>query len=200
MSKQEFLLALRGALADLPEADLRASLDYYAEIIDDRMEEGMDETEAVASLGSVVAAAEQILLDMPLPTLVKARVKPKRKLRAWEIVLLSVGAPVWFPILLALAVVVLAVYIVFWSVVVCFYAADLCLAAGFAAGVACAVMLFVTGKSMVAITMLGAGLACAGLAIFGFFGCNAIARGMIWLSRKLWRGIKFCFIRKEETA
>ena len=44
MNKQEFLLALRGALSDLPEADIKASLDYYAEIIDDQMEEGITET------------------------------------------------------------------------------------------------------------------------------------------------------------
>ena len=41
MNKQEFLLALRGALAGLSEADIRASLDYYTEIIDDQMEEGI---------------------------------------------------------------------------------------------------------------------------------------------------------------
>ena len=114
MNKQEFLLALRGALAGLSEADIRASLDYYTEIIDDQIEEGITETDAVASLGSVVTVAEQILMDMPLPKLVKARVKPKRRLRAWEIVLIAVGSPVWVPILLAMAVVVLAVSIVLW--------------------------------------------------------------------------------------
>ena len=199
MNKQEFLLALRGALSTLPEADIRASLDYYAEIIDDRMEEGIPETEAVASLGSVVAAAEQILLDMPLPKLVKARVKPKRKLRAWEIVLIAVGSPVWFPILLTLAVVVLAVYIVLWAVAVSLYAADIGIGAGFVAGVAGTVLLFVMGHPASALALLSAGLVCGGLAIFGFFGCNAAAKGIWRLGKMMWRGIKSCFIRKEEA-
>lgn len=197
MNKQEFLLALRGALSALPEADIRASVDYYAEIIDDRMEEGIPEAEAVASLGSVVAAAEQILLDMPLPKLVKARVKPKRKLRAWEIVLLAVGSPVWFPILLALAAVVLAVYIVLWAVAVSLYAADIGVGAGLAAGVAGAVLLFVMGHPASALALLSAGFVCGGLAIFGFFGCNAAAKGIWRLGKLMWRGIKSCFIRKE---
>ena len=199
MNKQEFLLALRGALNALPEADIRASLDYYAEIIDDRMEEGISEVEAVASLGSVVAAAEQILLDMPLPKLVKARVKPKRKLRAWEIVLIAVGSPVWFPILLALAVVVLAVYIVLWAVAVSLYAADIGIGAGFVAGVAGTVLLLVMGHPASALALLSAGIVCGGLAIFGFFGCNAAAKGIWRLGKLMWRGIKSCLIKKEEA-
>ena len=199
MNKQEFLLALRGALSALPEADIRASLDYYAEIIDDRMEEGIPETEAVASLGSVVAAAEQILLDMPLPKLVKARIKPKRKLRAWEIVLIAVGSPVWFPILLALAAVVLAVYIVLWAVAVSLYAADIGVGAGSVAGVAGAALMFVMGHPASALALLSAGFVCGGLMIFGFFGCNAAAKGIWRLGKLMWRGIKSCFIRKEEA-
>ena len=39
MKKNEFLAELRGRLAGLSEADLNRSLDYYAEMIDDRMED-----------------------------------------------------------------------------------------------------------------------------------------------------------------
>jgi uncharacterized membrane protein len=197
MNKQEFLLALRGALAGLSEADIRVSLDYYTEIIDDQMEGGITEADAVASLGSVVTVAEQILMDMPLPKLVKARVKPKRRLRAWEIVLIAVGSPVWFPILLALVIVVLAVYIVLWSVVISLYAADLSLTAGALAGIAGCAVLAATGHIAPALLFVGAGLACAGLAIFGFLGCNATAKGVFLLGKLIWRGIKACFVRKK---
>ncbi len=199
MNKQEFLSALSDRLSGIPEADRQESLDYYAEIIEDMTEGGQSEAEAVASLGSVDAVAEGILMDMPLPKLVKARVKPKRRLRAWEIVLLAVGAPVWFPILLALGAVVLSVYIVLWSVVVSFYAADVGIGAGFLGGLAGSALLFALGDPVVALILLGAGLVCAGLAIFGFFGCNAAAKGVIWLGKMIWRGIKACFIKKEEA-
>lgn len=197
MNKQEFLLALRGALADLPEADIKASLDYYAEIIDDQMEEGISEADAVASLGSVVAVAEQILLDMPLPKLVKARVKPKRRLRAWEIVLIIVGSPVWFPILLALAAVALAVYVVLWSLVVSIYAVDVALAACLLGGLGGGVGLFIAGNPFSALFLLGAGLVCGGLSIFLFFGCKAATKGTVLLTRKMLLGVKKCFVRKE---
>lgn len=199
MNKQEFLLALRGALADLPEADIKASLDYYAEIIDDQMEEGISEADAVASLGSVVAVAEQILLDMPLPKLVKARVKPKRRLRAWEIVLIAVGSPVWFPILLALIVVVLAVYVVLWSLVVSIYAVDVALAACLLGGIGGGVGLFIAGNPFSALFLLGAGLVCGGLSIFLFFGCKAATKGTVLLTRKMLIGVKKCFVRKESV-
>ena len=197
MNKQEFLLALRGALADLPEADIKASLDYYAEIIDDQMEEGISEADAVASLGSVVSVAEQILLDMPLPKLVKARVKPKRRLRAWEIVLIIVGSPVWFPILLALAAVALAVYVVLWSLVVSIYAVDVALAACLLGGLGGGVGLFIAGNPFSALFLLGAGLVCGGLSIFLFFGCKAATKGTVLLTKKMLLGVKKCFVRKE---
>lgn len=197
MNKQEFLLALRGALADLPEADIKASLDYYAEIIDDQIEEGIAEADAVASLGSVVAVAEQILLDMPLTKLVKARVKPKRRLRAWEIVLIAVGSPVWAPILLALAVVMLAVYIVLWSMVISIYAVDVSLAACLLGGIGGSVGLFIAGNLFSALFLLGAGLVCGGLSIFLFFGCKAATKGTVLLTKKILLGVKKCFVRKE---
>lgn len=199
MNKQEFLLALRGALADLPEADIKASLDYYAEIIDDQMEEGISEADAVASLGSVVSVAEQILLDMPLPKLVKARVKPKRRLRAWEIVLIAVGSPVWAPILLALAVVAFAVYVVLWSLVVSIYAVDVALAAYLLGGLGGSVGLFIAGNPFSALFLVGAGLVCGGLSIFLFFGCKAATKGTVLLTRKMLIGVKKCFVRKESV-
>ena len=198
-TKQEFLAELRRRLEGLPEPDVQASVDYYAEMLEDMTEGGATEAEAVASLGSAEFIAEQILLDMPLPKLVKARVKPKRKLRAWEIVLIAVGSPVWFPILLALAAVVLAVYIVLWAVAVSLYAADIGVGAGSVAGVAGAALMFVMGHPASALALLSAGFVCGGLTIFGFFGCNAAAKGIWRLGKLMWRGIKSCFIRKEEA-
>ena len=186
-------------MADLPEADIKASLDYYAEIIDDQMEEGISEADAVASLGSVVSVAEQILLDMPLPKLVKARVKPKRRLRAWEIVLIAVGSPVWAPILLSLAVVALAVYVVLWSLVVSIYAVDVALAACLLGGLGGSVGLFIAGNPFSALFLVGAGLVCGGLSIFLFFGCKAATKGTVLLTRKMLIGVKKCFVRKESV-
>ncbi len=97
MNKRQFLAEIGTRLRSLPQGDVEKSLDYYSEMIDDRMENGVSEEEAVAAMGSVDDIAAQILLETPFPTLVKARLKPSRALKAWEIVLLILGSPVWFP-------------------------------------------------------------------------------------------------------
>ena len=41
MNKQEFLDALQGGLSGLPKEDLQRILDFYSEIIDDCVEDGL---------------------------------------------------------------------------------------------------------------------------------------------------------------
>ena len=196
MDKYDFLLALEARLAGLPEADRQASLDFYSEMLDDLVEGGMTEAEAVASLGSPDAIAEEILLEMPLPKLVKAKMK-KRRLSGLEITLLAVGFPIWLPIGIALLAVVFAIYISLWAVVVSLYAANAAMAACAPTGIAAAVVLFASGKPAAALLLLGAGLALAGLSILWFLLCNLTAKGMWKLGRLTLRGIKACFIRKK---
>ena len=80
MTKREFLEELRKRLSDLNDEDFAASVAYYEEMIDDRMEEGLSEEDAVREIGTPADAAAHILEDMPLKKLIKARVKPKNKL------------------------------------------------------------------------------------------------------------------------
>ena len=197
MDKYDFLLALAERLEGLPEADKQASLDYYSEILDDLVEGGMTETDAVASLGSVDAIAEEILMDIPLPKLVKAKMKGKKPLSGLEITLLIVGFPIWLPILISVFAVIFAVYISLWAVVISLYATDLALAASAPASLLCAVLLFIAGQPSAALLFLGAALVLAGLSILLFLGCNAAAKGMWKLCRLTLRGIKACFIRKK---
>ena len=196
MDKYDFLLALEDRLAGLPEADRQASLDFYSEMLDDLVEGGMTEHEAVATLGSPDAIAEEILLEMPLPKLVKAKMK-KRRLSGLEITLLAVGFPIWLPILISLLSVVFAIYISLWAVVISLYAADLAFAVSAPAGILAAVLLLVQGELAGGLLFLGAGLVLAGLSILWLFLCNLTAKGMWKLGKLTLRGIKACFIRKK---
>jgi len=54
MNKQEFIEALYRRLSDLPWQDVEERLNFYGEMIEDHMEEGLSEEEAVASMGSVI--------------------------------------------------------------------------------------------------------------------------------------------------
>ena len=110
MTKKQFLDRLGKSLNGLPQEDISERLTFYGEMIDDRAEEGLTEEEAVAGIGSVEEITAQILEETPFARLVKERVKPKRRMTAWEIVLLAVGSPVWLSLLIALLAVVLSLY------------------------------------------------------------------------------------------
>lgn len=199
MSKQEFLQAIRVKLGSLPQSDVEKSLDYYSEMIDDRMEDGLSEEEAVAAMGSADDIAAQILMDTPLPTLVKAKMKPARSIKAWEIILLILGSPIWLPLLLAAGIIVLSLYIVLWSVIAVLYAADLCIAVGALCGIAGLILFLFAGLPVQAILFLGTGLLCAGIAILLFFLFNQFVRAAVFLSKLPFRAIKSQFIRKGDT-
>ena len=200
MNKPEFLAGLRKRLDGLPEEDIERSLEYYGEMIDDRVEEGLSEEEAVGAMGPIDEIVAQILAETSLPKLVRARVRRRRSLlRAWEIVLLVLGSPVWLPLVLAGLVVFLAVYLSVWSVILALYAVDLSVGVSGIAGYLSAFVLIFHGRLAQGIFLLGNGLACAGLAVLMFFGFNLIARGLLLLSKKMIFGIKSGFIGKGDS-
>lgn len=128
MTKREFLTRLETGLKGLPQEDISERLAFYAEMIDDRMEEGLSEEEAVAEIGSVEEVVSRIVSETPLSGLIKERMKPKRRLTGLEITLIVLGFPVWFPLFMAAFVVLFSVYVVLWSLVVCLWAVGLSLA------------------------------------------------------------------------
>ena len=199
MNKQEFLAELRKRLSGLPQADIEERIVFYSEMIDDRTEEGSTEEEAVSAIGFVNDVVSQIFSETPLTKLVKEKVKPNRALKAWEIALLILGSPIWLPLLLAAAIIVLAVYIVIWSVIITLYAVDLTFAAGGIAGIAAILTYIANGNVPGALLFFGAGFVSAGLAILLFFGFNQITKYILLLSRKFLLNIKALFIRKGEV-
>ena len=167
-------------------------------MIDDRMEEGMSEEEAVSDVGEVQDIADRILGEIPLSKLVRSKVKPKRALRVWEIILLALGSPIWLSVAVALVAVVLSVYIVLWSVALSVYAATLSVGlSGVALTLGCA-LFFVRDGAAAGLVALGCGLLLAGIAIFLLFGCHWGTKGLVWLSKKIWLLIKKCFVGGTE--
>lgn len=196
MNKIEFLTVLRERLQGLPEEDINKSIDFYCEMIDDRVEDGTSEEEAVEALGNIEEIISQILSEVSLPKLVKEKVKPKRALKAWEIVLLVLGAPLWIPLLAAVILTVLAVYLSVWSVIISLYVVDLAVVICGIAFVRLAVAFLFGGQFVSGGVALGAGLVCMGLSILLFFAFNLVTKGILWASKKVLLGIKGLFIGK----
>ena len=199
MTKAEFIEALRKRLAGLPPEEAAERLSFYNEMITDRMEDGMPEEAAVAEIGPVEDVMNQIMSEIPLSALVRQKVKP-RALKAWEIVLLVLGSPVWLPLLIAAFAVAFSLYIVVWAVVVSLWAAAISLAAGV---VWCLIQVFVYqrgGNLAGALFAGGAALVCAGLAIALFFACRALTKGVILLTKRIILWIKSKIVGKEAAA
>lgn len=193
MDKETFLASLREGLSGLPRSDAAECLAFYGELIDDRMEDGLSEAEAVAGIGPVEEIVAQTVAEIPISRLVKEKVAAKRKRKAWEIVPLALGAPV----LMAAAAVALSVYAALWAVAVSLWAADFSLLGAALAAVVLGPVQFAQSRASSGLALLGAGLALAGLAILLFFGCKAAARGMLVLTQKTARWVKTLFLRKE---
>ncbi|MCH5279697.1 MAG: DUF1700 domain-containing protein [Christensenellaceae bacterium] len=196
MNKHEFLSILRDRLSGLPKEDIERSLDYYSEIIDDHIEDGLTEEEAVKKVGSIDEIISQIFMETPLTRIVNAKVKQKRSLRAWEIILLILGSPVWLPLVISAAVIVLSIYIVLWSIIVSLYGVVISIAATAVSGIFGGFALLIAGNSASGALLMGIGLICVGAAILLLLGFNRIAKGIFLLGKKLLFGIKNCFVRK----
>lgn len=200
MTKHEFIAQLRAKLSGLPEREVEERLSFYAEMIDDCIEDGRTEEEAVAQIGSVDEVASQIVADIPLLAIAKKKIKPARRLKTWEIVLLCVGSPVWVPLLIAAPAVAFALYVSLWAVIVSLWAAFGSLVGGAFAGIASGLALSVGANVPAGLALIGAGVVCAGLSIFVFFGCKAATRGVVVLAGKTVLTIKRLFIKKEGVA
>ncbi len=199
MNKQEFLSELTARLNGLPEEDINSSIEYYCEMIDDRIEDGLSEDEATTALGSVNEIADQILMDTPMTKLVKAKIKTKKSMRVWEIILLILGFPLWFSLLAAAFAVVLSVYIVIWVIALVLFVVVLSFAVSAVALVAGAVVFLLKGGPAYFFMCIGAALICASLTILSCYAAIYTAKGICLLSRAIWRGIKRCFIGKENV-
>ena len=214
MDKFEFLYALQQKLAGLPEEDVSRSLDYYAEMIDDRIEEGLSEQDAVAQIGDVNEIIASILAEIPqrAPEQMPAKIaepaqekeapkkKSKKGMEPWQIVLLILGAPLWVPLLIAAFSIVIALIAVLWSVVGTLWGALFGTLAGCGIGVTLLGLgCMIAGKWVVGTALFGAGLACIGLAVFAFFACVYTTKGAAWLTKMTFVGIAKLFTGRRDV-
>ncbi len=124
MNTQEFIEKLEASLHSIPKQEAKERISFYLEMIDDRIEEGLSEEEAIAKIGSIEDIAKQITSEYSAKEADLDTVK-RRKLSASEAVLLAIGSPVWLPIMLAALIVVASLYLVLWSLIGVIWAVEL---------------------------------------------------------------------------
>lgn len=125
MTRAEFMEALSRALRGLPRSEIKKALGFYGEMLDDRIEEGADETAAVLSMEAPELIAER------LKRAASEREGSKKGETSWvRVLLLALGSPVWLSLLIAAVAVAAALYVSLWAILISLYAALLALALG----------------------------------------------------------------------
>lgn len=194
MNRQDFLARLAAALASLQDAEVHKILVYYDEMISDRMEDGMTEQEAVASFGGVDALAQRILEETPFMQRVAAKAKTGN--RGLMLVLLVLGFPIWFPLLMGAGALLIGLLVTLFAlavtVVILFvafgFAGVVCICAGF---VRFATLGFASG-----LFALGTGMVLAALGVFSWFLMVGGLRALSSLCGSLLRWVGSLFRRK----
>ena len=197
MTKEIFLHQLRIRLTRLPEAEIQQHLDYYSEIIDDMLEDGISEEDAIASFGSVDETAQAILQDTPLTTLVRQTARPKKGWTAPAIILAVIGSPIWVPLCIAAITVILAVFVSIWALVAAVFTVVLALGISAVFLLIRAFGLLLSAGAGYMLLTLGAALIAAGLFLLAFLGAKQAAFWLARLSGKAFAKIKSLFIGKE---
>ena len=198
MTRIEFLDELKNLIKDYPAEETEKSIEYYGEMIDDRIEDGMSEEDAVKSLGDIKDIAKEI--EMPIKTIVKKKVKEKKedKTPTWVVVLLIIGFPVWTPLLLGLGITAFSLYIALWSIVLAFWAVDAALFLAVIAGLLAIGITMIKGSMLSAIIYFGVTLVLIGLTLLGLIGCFYASKGLAALFAAIFRSIKKKLISKNE--
>ena len=174
MNKKKFLSALKKALAELPRQDRKKTLDFYSELIDDRLEEGLGEDAILADIGTPESIAAQVISELP--------VKPRKKVSWGIILLLILGSPLWLSLVIAVAAVLLAVLI-------SLYAVELSLAAYGIAGFISGLIFLILWEPYAALALLGSGLVCLGLSIPCYYLCVLATKAFWRLTKSTCRSI-----------
>ncbi len=188
MTKADFIDELCKKMRSFPPEEAEKAANFYAEAIDDRIEDGMDEAAAIAELGSIDDIVSELAASLPLTAIVKQRAedvrnKAKGGAAAWLAVL---GSPLWIPLLIAAAAVVLAVFVSLWAVALSIVISIIAVAVSGAAAVLGGIVLPYTTAAP-RLMLAGAGLFVVGLGIvlwpLGKGLCVGLARGVRALVR-----------------
>lgn len=199
MSKEEFLGHLRQGLSGLPQDDIEERVSFYSEIIDDRIEEGLSEEESVLAVGNVDEIVAQIVDDVPFAKIAKERIKTKRQLKTWEILLLVLGSPMWISLLIAIFAVIFSIYVVLWCAIISLWAVFVSLVGCAIGGILAGIVWVLNSEIITGLVMMSVGIVCMGLAIFMFCLCRIATRGTVLLTKKITLSIKKFALRKREV-
>ncbi|WP_459127933.1 DUF1700 domain-containing protein [Latilactobacillus curvatus] len=165
MTKNQFIKQLAAELTRYGISDAANTIDYYDELIDDRLEAGETEAEIIASL----ATPAQIVAQLATPDKQVRQKKMAPMLIILISILLVLGSPLWGTLLLTAIILVALGYFLIWLGP---FLGAIFAAAGILGGSVSLVLSFFVGLQEgwiiavmqlgISFVMVGVGLICAG--------------------------------------
>lgn len=207
MTKKDFLNELSKNLKRMPQSEINKSTDFYSELIDDKIEDGMSEEEAVASLGNTFNIAKKIIDESPFRNLYPTGTNEKiyyssntqcevvnnqRKTPTWLIVLLSVTAIVWVPVAFALIVSLGAVLVSLIAVV-------FALAISGVGVIIISPFAFLQLGGAGGVMIIGTGFVLLGIGILGAIGMICLFKGFVHLTKLIFNSSKKGFNKGDKN-
>lgn len=201
MNKTEFLDELRVRLNKLPDYEVSKTVAFYTESIEDRVEEGMSEEEAVKSLGELDKIISEILIDTPLTSLIQNKIKESHNnsnhKTLWMILAIC-GFPIWLPLGISFAAVIFAVYVSIWAVIISLFAVELCLAVA-GIGLVSGIIICFHQNVAAGFAMIGISTALVGLFIMTIKPFFWLCKQFVALTVVFLRRVKTLFISTKEA-
>ncbi|MBQ9083593.1 MAG: DUF1700 domain-containing protein [Clostridia bacterium] len=208
MTKLDFLSRLDTLLRGMRPAERKQWLDDYGELIEDRIEDGLTEADAVAAMGDVYDIARQIRTDAGLPADASESDKTTRR----KVLLWVCTAPLWIPagltaaaVALGLAAAALAVVIGVLALVLALCGTVIALVAGLygaviglaVGGIAATLggALLIFPHPLQGLFVIGTGLVLTGLAAPVWMLCFMLHRLLKGLFHKTVSGIR-CLMQR----
>lgn len=123
--------------------------------------------------------------------------RPLKRFR-WHVLLNILGAPIWLPLLLVGAAVVLIIYLCIWVVALALWCIPLALGASALACLGGFALALMQGQPAAGVLLFAAAMICTGLAMLFAFPCRWLCAAIVKLTAVLCR--KLSGRRKKETV
>ncbi len=118
MDKKQFITTLKNRLGSLPYHEVEKIINYYDELINDKIEDGMSEEGAIKSLGNIDLIVNEIYNEIPVHEIVRRKVKNSFEFssnKALWIIIAVLTSPIWFSILLAGLGLLFGLFVAIWA-------------------------------------------------------------------------------------
>lgn len=203
MNRTEYLGKLAAQIATLPDEEITRSLAFYSEAIDDRMEAGLSEEEAVAQLEPPAVAARTIIEELPIVP--RAVAVTRRRSETLFLALAIIGSPIWLSLAIGVVGAAAGIYIAIWAMVFALWAIVICFVAGPLLGIGVllwnlATTGFTTGAFANGLWQFGIGLVLGGLGLLLIRPTIAATRGLAGLSARWIKAVAARFVRRDAAA